>query len=54
MLADIEDISMTTSCSKYEEKVIDDQNEILTVKGAHFGVKADNVAVAQANHQLYP
>lgn len=40
MLADIEDISSTTSLSNYEEKVIDDQNTIETVKGAHFSVKS--------------
>jgi len=40
MLADIEDISMTTSLSNYEQKVIDDQNAIEYVKGAHFSVKA--------------
>ena len=40
LLADIEDISLTSRCSKYEEKVIDDQSQLLTVKGAHFSVKA--------------
>jgi len=40
MLADIEDISMTTSCSNYEQKVMDDQNSLEFVKGAHFSVKA--------------
>lgn len=40
MLADIEDISMTTSCSNYEQKVIDDQTTIDYVKGTHFSVKA--------------
>lgn len=40
MLADVEDISMTTSCSKYDEKVIDDQAEMNVVKGANFSVKA--------------
>lgn len=40
MLADIEDISMTTSCSNYEQKVLDDQNAIEFVKGAHFSIKA--------------
>jgi len=40
LLSDIEDISLTTSCSKYEEKVIDDQENLITIKGAHFGVKA--------------
>ena len=40
MMADIEDISMTTSCSNYSTKVIDDVTDVVTVKGAHFGVKA--------------
>jgi len=40
MLADIEDISMTTSLSNYEQKIIDDQTTIDYVKGAHFSVKA--------------
>lgn len=40
MLADIEDISMTTSCTNYENKVIDDQNTLECVKGAHFSIKA--------------
>lgn len=40
MMADIESISMTTSCSNYQSKVIDDVTDVLTVKGAHFGVKA--------------
>lgn len=40
MLADIEDISMTTSCSNYDQKIIDDQNNLEFVKGAHFSIKA--------------
>ena len=40
MMADIEDVSMTTSCSNYQTKVIDDVTDVVTVKGAHFGVKA--------------
>jgi len=40
MMADIEAISMTTSCSNYQAKVIDDVSDVVTVKGAHFGVKA--------------
>ena len=40
MMADIEDISMTTSCSNYAVKTIDDVTDVVTVKGAHFGVKA--------------
>ena len=39
-MADIEDISMTTSCSNYNQKVLDDTISLETVKGAHFGVKA--------------
>jgi hypothetical protein len=40
LLADIEDISMTTNLSNYSNKVLEDQSEIKTVKGAHFSVKA--------------
>jgi hypothetical protein len=40
MMADIEDISMTTSCSNYNDRVIDDVTDVICVKGAHFGVKA--------------
>ena len=40
MMANIEDISMTTSCSNYSQKVIDDATDMVCVKGAHFGVKA--------------
>lgn len=40
MLANIEDISMTTSCSNYDQKILDDQTTIEFVKGAHFSVKA--------------
>jgi len=39
-LADIEDISMTTSCSNYSIKVLDDTVSLQFVNGAHFGVKA--------------
>lgn len=39
-MADIEDISMTTSCSNYAQKVLDDTVSLECVKGAHFGVKA--------------
>lgn len=39
-MADIEDISMTTSCSNYSSKVLDDTVTLDCVKGAHFGVKA--------------
>lgn len=40
MMADIEDISMTSSCSNYSTKVIDDVTDVVTVKGAHFAIKA--------------
>ena len=40
MMADIEDISMTTSCTNYDQKVIDDQANCECVKGAHFSIKA--------------
>jgi DNA polymerase elongation subunit (family B) len=40
-LADIDDISMQSSCSKYDQKVIDDKTLPLKfVNGAHFAVKA--------------
>lgn len=39
-LSPIEHISMTTSCSNYNDKVIDDQDSFKVVKGAHHGVKA--------------
>ncbi|MEI6297652.1 MAG: DNA polymerase domain-containing protein, partial [bacterium] len=40
-LADIDDISMQSSCSKYEDKVINDKSLPLQfVTGAHFAVKA--------------
>ena len=39
-LADIEEISMTTSCSNYNDKVLDDTEGVDFVKGTHFGVKA--------------
>lgn len=39
-LQNIEDISMTTSCSNYSDKVIDDVNDVITLKGAHFSIKA--------------
>lgn len=40
MLAPIEDISMGTSCSNYNSKVIDDTTTLKLVKAAHHGVKA--------------
>lgn len=39
-LAPIESISMSSSCSNYNEKVIDDQDSLKCVKGAHHAVKA--------------
>lgn len=39
-LADVDDISMQSSCSKYNEKVLDDTNTLEFVSGAHFAVKA--------------
>lgn len=39
-LADIEDVSMTSSCSNYQNKVLDDTVSLQFVNGAHFGVKA--------------
>lgn len=39
-LADVDDISMQSSVSKYEEKVLDDKNKLSFVSGAHFAVKA--------------
>jgi hypothetical protein len=40
IMTDIEDISMTTSCSNYENKVIDDQTGVECVKGAHHSIKS--------------
>lgn len=39
-LAEIDDICMQTSVNKYEEKVLDDVNNLSFVSGAHFAVKA--------------
>jgi len=39
-LADVEDISMTTSLNNYEIKMVEDQGRMETLKGAHFSVKA--------------
>ena len=36
----IDEISMQSSCSNYNEKVLDDKNKLLFVNGAHFAVKA--------------
>jgi len=38
--SDIDSIAMTTSLSNYSKKIIDDQNSLEFVKGAHFSVKA--------------
>lgn len=40
MMADIEEISQTTSCTNYDQKVIEDQSGVECVKGAHFSIKA--------------
>ena len=49
-LADIDDISMQSSCSNYQTKIIDDKNLPLQfVNGAHFAVKAS----AYHNYLLY-
>lgn len=39
-LADIDDIAMQSSCSNYNEKVLDDKEALSFVSGAHFAVKA--------------
>lgn len=39
-MANIEDISMTTSCTNYSQKVLDDVTDVVCVKGAHFSIKA--------------
>ena len=39
-LADIEDISNTTSLSNYDLKIIEDQTDIQFVKGSHMSIKA--------------
>lgn len=48
-LADINDISMQSSCSRYEDKIIDDKDKLEFVSGAHFAVKAS----AYHNYLLY-
>jgi hypothetical protein len=45
----IDEIAMQSSCSNYEEKVIDDKDKLSFVTGAHFAVKAS----AFHNHLLY-
>ena len=49
MLADIEDISFTTSLSKYDEKVIEDQSSLEVKIGSHFSIPAS----ALHNHLLH-
>lgn len=39
-IANIEDISMSTSCNKYSQMVLDDQTNLVLAKGTHHGVKA--------------
>lgn len=39
-LADIDDISMQSSCSNYESKVLEDKTKLEFVSGAHFAVKS--------------
>jgi len=39
-LADIDDISMQSSCSNYETKVLEDKDRLTFVSGAHFAVKS--------------
>jgi len=39
-LADINDISVQSSCSKYEEKVVNDTTAVMVVSQTHFAVKA--------------
>lgn len=39
-LADIDDISMQSSCSNYENKVLEDKTKLEFVSGAHFAVKS--------------
>ena len=48
-LSDIDDISMQSSCSNYNDKVIDDKERLEFVNGAHFAVKA----AAFHNHLLH-
>jgi hypothetical protein len=39
-LADIDDISMQSSCSNYDSKVLEDKTKLEFVSGAHFAVKS--------------
>lgn len=45
----IDEICMQSSCSKYDEKVLNDKNKLEFVTGAHFAVKAS----AYHNHLLH-
>lgn len=45
----IDDICMQSSCSNYEEKVLNDKDKLEFVSGTHFAVKAS----AYYNHLLY-
>ncbi len=45
----IDEISMQSSCSKYEEKVLNDKERLEFVTGAHFAVKCSSYY----NHLLY-
>lgn len=40
MLQNIEDISMSTSCTNYPSRVIDDVTDVIVKKGSHFSIKA--------------
>jgi hypothetical protein len=48
-LADIDDISMQSSCSNYDNKVLEDKTKLEFVSGAHFAVKS----AAYYNYLLY-
>jgi DNA polymerase elongation subunit (family B) len=48
-LADIDEIAMQSSCSNYNEKVLNDKDKLEFVSGTHFAVKA----AAYFNHLLY-
>ncbi len=48
-LADIDEISMQSSCSNYESKVLEDKDHLSFVSGTHFAVKG----AAYYNYLLY-
>jgi hypothetical protein len=48
-LADIDEIAMQSSCSNYNEKVLNDKDKLLFVSGTHYAVKA----AAYFNYLLY-